>query len=203
VEKGSPGLTAVTLQMLPAVLCDRARRHAPVELCELAGNSGSRPRTVLAPHTADGGPQLGIDRRPPNPDRLSGNDNTFAMRLGGTREPSPVARRSRPRGGNEFASPGWRVHDPLAGRMGKSSPVAPARPQSPALRVFAAHSSPTERLRIRRLVIRHPGKRIRVSSFAKDRCLCANSGALRPTVTRLKTRAAVRRRTHTKSRRYA
>jgi hypothetical protein len=63
-EKGSPGLTAATLQVLWAVLRDRARRDAPAELRELAGNPVLAPQEVLSPHTPDEGPQLGIDRRP-------------------------------------------------------------------------------------------------------------------------------------------
>ena len=63
-EKDSPGLTATTLQVLWAVLRDRARRDAPAELRELAGNPVLAPQAVLSPHTPDEGPQLGVDRRP-------------------------------------------------------------------------------------------------------------------------------------------
>jgi hypothetical protein len=63
-EKDSPGLTATTLQVLWAVLRDRARRDAPAELRELAGNPVLAPQAVLSPHTPNEGPQLGVDRRP-------------------------------------------------------------------------------------------------------------------------------------------
>jgi hypothetical protein len=65
-EKGSPGLTAATLQVLRAVLGDRAWRDAPPELRKLAGNPVLAPQAVLSPHTPDEGPQLGVDRRPPD-----------------------------------------------------------------------------------------------------------------------------------------
>src|SRR5580693_9320891 len=63
-EKGSPGSTAATLQVLRAVLRDRARRDAPAELRELASNPVLAPQAVLSPHPPDEGTQLGVDRWP-------------------------------------------------------------------------------------------------------------------------------------------
>ena len=63
-EKGPPGLTAATRQVLRAVLGDRARRDAPPELRKLAGNPVLAPQAVFSPDTPDEGSQLGVDRRP-------------------------------------------------------------------------------------------------------------------------------------------
>jgi hypothetical protein len=52
-EKGAPGLTSATPQVLRAVLCNRAGRDAPAELRELAGDSVLSPQAILCPHPSN------------------------------------------------------------------------------------------------------------------------------------------------------
>jgi hypothetical protein len=60
-------LTAATAQVLRTVLRDRARRDAPAELRELAGDTVLAPQAVLPPHASDEISQLAVDRRPADP----------------------------------------------------------------------------------------------------------------------------------------
>jgi hypothetical protein len=66
-EKGAPGLTAATLQVLWAVLRDGPRRDPPAERPELAGDPVLPPEVVFTPHPSDEVSQLSVDGRPADP----------------------------------------------------------------------------------------------------------------------------------------
>jgi hypothetical protein len=108
-------------QVPRSVLRDRARRDAPAELRELAGDPVFPPTGGSLATSAGSGPSTRRRSAAGRPDRGIASATNCAMPHGATGEPSRVARRLQSQGGSAFALRGSRS---ASGPVGEAGDVA-------------------------------------------------------------------------------